>query len=146
MNYICLYFISHVKHFLFNGHQTKITKFGLLDILPTYGPYKTIVLHISFKCYYEDIFVKVGGFLPWFYSLLTWFVMFKGSKMRMRASIFTFDPGYPNLLNGPGKHSEYRIYESPKVRAPTGWQRLLAQDILLLSSVGSGESLLAFCF
>lgn len=72
--------------------------------------------------------------------------MFKGSKMCLRASIFTFDPGYPNLLKGPGKHSEYRIYESPKVRAPTERQRLLAQDILLLSSVESGESLLAFCF
>lgn len=66
MNYIYLYFMSHLKHFLFNGHQAKLIKFGLLDILPTYCHYKTVVLHISFKYYYENIFVKVGRFLPCF--------------------------------------------------------------------------------
>lgn len=53
---------------------------------------------------------------------------------------FYFDPGYPNLWDWPGKPSEYRTYENPKIRVPTEGHKLLAQDILKPRLVKSGES------
>lgn len=58
----------------------------------------------------------------------------------MWASIFTFGPGYPNLLHRPGKRFEDRTYENPEVRAPTEGHRLLSQDISMPSLVKSRES------